>query len=89
MESSLLRSRKLRATGRGTNAGDMCAVFLRDGMDRVEMASRNVIGACLEGEAVGKNVTAVRLYANHHPLNAIALRRIIASRLLAAGAYTV
>ena len=47
VESSLLRSRKLAASGKGTNAADMCAVFLREAMDRIEISSRNVIGACL------------------------------------------
>src|SRR5271163_1328996 len=41
MESSLLRSRKLAASGQGTNAADMCAVFLREAMDRVEVSARN------------------------------------------------
>src|SRR5579864_3658830 len=45
MESSLLRSRKLAASGKGTNAVNMCAVFLREAMDRVEVSARNVIGA--------------------------------------------
>src|ERR1700686_3373647 len=40
MESSLLRSRKLAASGQGTNAADMCAVFLREAMDRVEVSAR-------------------------------------------------
>src|SRR6266851_2492603 len=43
MESSLLRSRKLAASGRGKNASDVCAVFLREAMDRVEISCRNVL----------------------------------------------
>ena len=89
MESTLLRSRKLTAAGRGTNAADMCAVFLREDMNRVEIASRNVSSACSEGEALRRNAAAVRLGATYDPLNAIELRRVIASRLLAAGTYTV
>jgi alkylation response protein AidB-like acyl-CoA dehydrogenase len=89
MESSLLRSRKLRGSGRGTNAADMCSVFLREAMDRVEISSRNVIAACSDGETLRKNVDALRALANYDPLNTIALRRTIAGRLLSAGTYTV
>jgi len=89
MESTLLRSRKLAALGKGTNAANMCAVFLRDAMDRVEVSSRNVIGACSSGNALRENMAALRGLAGYDPVDAIALRRNIASRLLAAGCYTV
>jgi alkylation response protein AidB-like acyl-CoA dehydrogenase len=89
MESSLLRTRKLSALGKGTNAADMCAVFLRDAMDRAEVSARNVIGACSGNNALRENMTALRGFANYDPVDAIALRRNIASRLLGAGSYTV
>src|ERR1700678_3241591 len=89
MESSLLRSRKLEASGTKTNAAEMCSVFLRDAMDRVEVSARNVIGACSAGNTLGANMATLRGFANYEPLDAIALRRNIASRLLAAGRYIV
>jgi alkylation response protein AidB-like acyl-CoA dehydrogenase len=89
MESSLLRSRKLAASGQGTNAADMCAVFLREAMDRVEVSARNVIGACSSGRALQENMATLRGFANYDPLDGVALRRNIAGRLLAAGRYTV
>ncbi|MGH9546287.1 MAG: acyl-CoA dehydrogenase family protein [Terriglobales bacterium] len=89
MESSLLRSRKLAASGTGTNAADICAVFLRDAMDRVEVSARNVIGACSAGNALRENMATLRGFANYDPIDAVALRRNIAGRLLAAGRYTV
>jgi alkylation response protein AidB-like acyl-CoA dehydrogenase len=89
MESSLLRSRKLAASGTGTNAADMCAVFLREAMDRVEVSARNVIGACSAGTALRENMATLRGFANYDPLDAVALRGNIAGRLLAAGRYTV
>jgi hypothetical protein len=89
MESSLLRSRKLAASGAGGNAADMCAVFLREAMDRIEVSSRNVIGASSSGNGLRENMVALRGFASYDPLDAIALRRNIASRLLAAGRYTV
>ena len=89
MESSLLRSRKLAASVKGTNAADMCAVFLREGMDRVEASARNVIGNCSVGHALQENMATLRGFANYDPLDGVALRRNIAGRLLAAGHYTV
>ncbi|MGB2602745.1 MAG: acyl-CoA dehydrogenase family protein [Candidatus Sulfotelmatobacter sp.] len=89
VESSLLRSRKLAASGKGTNAADMYAVFLREAMDRIEISSRNVIGACSNGNALRESMAALRGFANYDPIDAIALRRNIASRLLGAGSYTI
>jgi hypothetical protein len=89
MESSLLRTRKLTALGKGTNAANLCAVFLREAMDRVEVSARSVIGACSGNNALRENMAALRGFANYDPVDAIALRRNIASRLLAAGSYTV
>lgn len=89
MESSLLRSRKLAAAGKGTNAASMCAVFLRDAMNRIEVSSRNIIGACSDRKASQENMATLRALASYDPTNAVALRRNIASNILSAGRYTV
>ena len=88
MESGLLRSRKLAAGG-GVNAADACAVYLRDAIAKVELSSRTVLSACAQGEALQPNLSRLRGYASHDPVNAIALRRQIAGRLLASERYTV
>jgi alkylation response protein AidB-like acyl-CoA dehydrogenase len=87
MESSLLRSRKLAASGKGKNSADMCAVFLREAMDRVEISCRNVMGACLDGDTLRRNMSALRSFAQYDPADAVARRRNIAGRLLASGRY--
>jgi len=89
MESSLLRSRKLSAAGGGVNAADACAVYLRDAIARVELSSRTVLSACGQGDELRRNLSRLRGYASHDPVNAIALRRQIAERLLASERYTV
>jgi alkylation response protein AidB-like acyl-CoA dehydrogenase len=89
MESSLLRSRKLAAAGSGVNAADACAVYLRDAIARVELSSRTVLSACVQGDELRRNLSRVCGYASHDPVNAIALRRQIAGRLLASERYTV
>jgi alkylation response protein AidB-like acyl-CoA dehydrogenase len=89
MESSLLRSRKLAAAGGGVNAADACAVYLRDAIGKIELSSRTVLSACAHGEELRKNLSRLREYADHDPVNTIALRRQIAGRLLASERYTV
>jgi alkylation response protein AidB-like acyl-CoA dehydrogenase len=89
MESSLLRSRKLALGGEGANAADACAVYLRDAVTRAELSSRTVLSACLEGDELRQNLSRVHEYASHDPINAIALRRQIAGRLLERERYVV
>jgi len=89
MESAVLRSRKLAAAGKGTNAADMTAVFLREAMDRLEISSRQVLGACSHDKDLQQNMAVLRRLANYDPPDAVQLRRNIATRSLAAGAYTV
>jgi alkylation response protein AidB-like acyl-CoA dehydrogenase len=89
MESALLRSRKLAASGTGANAADATAVYLRDAIARTELASRTVLSACAEGDELRRNLSRLCQYATHDPVNAIALRRQIAVRLLANERYTV
>ena len=89
MESSLLRSRKLAAAGGGVNAADVCAVYLRDAIARIELSSRTVLSACAQGDELRRDLSRLRGYATHDPVNAIALRRQIARRLLASERYTV
>jgi alkylation response protein AidB-like acyl-CoA dehydrogenase len=89
MESSLLRSRKLAVAGGGANAADACAVYLRDAITRIEVSSRTVLSACAQGDELRTNLSRLRAYAAHEPVNSIELRRQIARRLLANERYTV
>ena len=83
MESVLLRSRKLAARGKETIARDICPVFLRDAMARVEISARHVLGACSEGDALRTNMTILRRLARYEPADDVMLCRKIAGRLLA------
>jgi hypothetical protein len=86
MESTLLRCRNLAASGKSTSS-DICQVFLRDAMTRIQTASQNVLGAC-SGNDLERHMTRLRSLAGFQPVNAIALRRSIAERLLGAERYT-
>ncbi|MDQ1472938.1 MAG: hypothetical protein QOJ99_4418 [Bryobacterales bacterium] len=85
MESTLLRVEKSgKVEGQGA---DMCAVFLRDAMTRIESFARPVLGACAEGDTLRTKMAVLRRFAKFEPVNAIVLRRRIADRLLSAGHY--
>src|SRR5665213_514436 len=87
MESSLLR---LEKTGKTEGvAADICAVFLRDAMARIEGFARPVLAACSEGDGLRSNMAVLRRFAKYQPVDAIALRRRIAKALLDAGPYVV
>jgi alkylation response protein AidB-like acyl-CoA dehydrogenase len=87
MESVLLRVEKTGKTD--SPAADMCAVFLRDAMTRIEGFARPVLAACAEGDALRQNMAVLRRFAKFEPVNSIALRHRIAERLLSAGHYVV
>jgi hypothetical protein len=87
MESTLLRCRNLAAAGKRT-ANDVCQVFLRDAMTRMQAASQNVLAACSYGSDLERNMSRLRSYADYAPVNAIALRRNIAERLLSSERYS-
>ncbi|MDE3157320.1 MAG: acyl-CoA dehydrogenase, partial [Acidobacteriota bacterium] len=87
MESVLLRTRKLRARAKETNAVDACAVFLRDGIARMEVSARQVLGACAEGDGLRTQMAVLRRLARYEPVNAVARRRQISARSLARERY--
>jgi len=82
MESVYLRAQK-------TPAADICDVFLREAMETVESAARNVLAAASEGDALRTNLAVLKRFTKFEPVNAIGLRRTIAERLLAADRYIV
>ncbi len=89
MESTLLRARKAVAAGKSSIAAEMCSVFLRDAMARVEQSARNVLGACCDGEKLHQNMSVLRRLAVYDPVDAVTLRRKIAARLLTRERYVI
>ncbi|HUA17876.1 MAG TPA: acyl-CoA dehydrogenase family protein [Bryobacteraceae bacterium] len=89
MESVELRAQKLAHLKKGEIAADAAEVFLREAMETVESAARNVLAASSEGDALRTNLAVLRRFTRFEPVNAIAARRRIAARLLAAEHYIV
>ena len=89
MESVYLRAQKLAKLGKGEIAADVTSVFLREAMEIVESSARNVLAASSEGDTLRTNLAVLKRFTKFEPVNAIAARRRIAERLLAAGRYVV
>jgi alkylation response protein AidB-like acyl-CoA dehydrogenase len=89
MESTLLRTQKLAKLHKGDIAAEMCPVFLREAMETIESAARNVLAASSDGDALRTNLAVLKRFTKFEPVNAIAARRRIAERLLAADRYAV
>ena len=85
MESTLLRCQNLSATGNST-ANAICQVFLRDAISRMQAASQNVLSACSDDD-LELHMSKLKSLADYLPVNAIALRRNIAERLLDSERY--
>jgi alkylation response protein AidB-like acyl-CoA dehydrogenase len=62
-------------------------VYLCDAMARIEISARTAIAACSEGDALRTNMAVLRRFAKYEPVDAIAIRRRIAQRLIDAGRY--
>ena len=89
MESAVLRTGKLLERGRGEHASEATAVFVRDALARVENSARTVLAASAEGDTLRTQLAFLRRFTKFEPVNAVALRRRIAGRLLAAEKYVV
>jgi alkylation response protein AidB-like acyl-CoA dehydrogenase len=81
MESVTLRARRLAESGKTAPAEDICRVFTRDAMGRVETAARGVLAACSEGDALRANLALLRRFARFDPVDTVAARRRIAARM--------
>jgi hypothetical protein len=88
MEIFAMESAQLRSLKQG-HAEDICQVLLCDSMARIEMFARPVLAACSEGDALRANMAVLRRFVKYEPVDAIALRRRIAERLLDAGRYVI
>lgn len=87
MESVHLRARKIASLGRGQVSADMSAIFLRESMEQIESAARTVLAASSEGDNLRMNLAILKRFTKFEPVDAIALRRRLAHRLLDAERY--
>ena len=92
MESAVLRAQKLAA--RDGEAGcahavAMTRVYISGAMEKIESAARMVIAVCSEGDMLRSQLAILRRLCKYEPFNTVALRRVIAQRVIEAGKYLV
>ncbi len=89
MESALRRAQKA-ALARSVVAGSMAdatRAFIYDAMDAIEKDARTALAATETGDNLATLLAALRRFAKHSPLDAIALRRRVADAVLAQDRY--
>ncbi len=91
LESALLRARKLAAAGRNSAepAAAMTALLADETMALAEQASRRVLAACGEGDALMTQLAILRRLARFTPADAVALSRAVAKHAIALERYLV
>jgi alkylation response protein AidB-like acyl-CoA dehydrogenase len=91
LESALLRARKLAAAGRNTAevAGAMTGLLADETMALAEQASRRVLAACGEGDALMTQLAILRRLARFTPADTVALSRAVAKQVIALERYPV
>jgi len=89
MESCLRRAQKASASSAPTSGGmaDTARIFIHEAMDRIERSARMALAAVAEGDNLTTQLAVLRRFAKHAPLNTIAIRRRIASAVLAQNRY--
>jgi hypothetical protein len=89
LESALLRARKLAAAGRSTAeaAAAMTGLLADEAMALAEQASRRVLAACGEGDALMTQLAILRRLARFAPADAVALSRTVAAHAIALVRY--
>jgi alkylation response protein AidB-like acyl-CoA dehydrogenase len=85
MESSVLRALKLAASNPGAKAemaADLARVFVNDSVALVESWGKQALAATVDGDELRTMLAALRRFVKHTPINAVALRRKIAARVI-------
>jgi len=91
MESALLRAlRAVEHDGREQAAMKTAMVesYVNDAVPRIDAVARTVLAAVAEGDGLRTQLAGLRRFLRYTPKNTIALRRMIAERLIQQGRYT-
>jgi alkylation response protein AidB-like acyl-CoA dehydrogenase len=89
MESGLRRAQK-STTAKASTAplvADAARVFIYDAMDRVEKEARTALSAIADGDTLTTQLAVLRRFAKHASLDTVAIRRRIATAVLAQNRY--
>jgi butyryl-CoA dehydrogenase len=92
MESAVLRVRKMvmrNGESSATMATAMTRVYLMGAIERIESAAKTVLAAASEGDLLRTHMAILRRLCKYEPLNSIALRQMIAHRVIEVGKYVL
>ena len=91
MESAVLRAHKIveRDGETAVLANAMMRVYLMGAMEKVESSARVVLAAASEGDMLRTQMAILRRLCKHEPFNVVALRQLIAHRVIEAGKYVL
>ena len=92
MESAVLRAQKLAARSDESSAANaiaMTRVYMAGALDRIESAARMVTAASSEGDMLRSQMAILRRLCKYEPFNTVALRQVIAQRVIDTGKYAV
>ncbi|WP_163858522.1 acyl-CoA dehydrogenase family protein [Paenibacillus elgii] len=92
MESALLRTKKQIATGgegKALNATDMTTVFVHESFARIEEWAKEALAAMESGDMLRTQLSVLKKLTRKTPINAIEIKREIASRVIEAEKYVV
>ncbi len=91
LESALLRARKLAAAGRNSAepAAAMTGLLADETMALAEHASRRVLAACGEGDALMTQLAILRRLARFTPADTVAASRTVAKHAIALERYPI
>ena len=92
MESAVLRTMKLienKGEAVAENAIAMTRAYISGSVDKIESEAKRVLAACAEGDVLRTQMTILRRLFKYEPINSIAARELVASRVIEAGRYVV
>jgi len=92
MESALLRTKKLIdrfGEARAENAVEMTTVFVHESFARIEEWAKEALAAMETGDTLRTQLSVLKKLARRSPVNTVALKRRIASRVIQAEKYAL
>jgi alkylation response protein AidB-like acyl-CoA dehydrogenase len=92
MESAVLRAQKMVEKGGEASAElpiAMTRVYLSQAMEKIESAAKKIVAAVADGDMLRTQLAILRRLGKHEPFNVIALRQLVAQKVIARGKYTL
>lgn len=90
MESMILRTQKYAAQYGEEKAAlrvEAVRTFVSDSMDRLEIMSRPLLAAIVDGDMLRTQLAALKRFTRHTPYNTIEARQKIANAMIENGKY--